>query len=53
MSIYDQYEPTQEDLRVKELNGSNHHIEKRREKKKERREWKTNTMRRALDNILL
>ena len=51
MSIYDNYEPTQEDIEVKERGGSNHHITMTKPKPKKKRWRGNNALEVALDNI--
>ena len=53
MSIYDNYEPTGEDIMTKELGGSQHHHTKRsNEKKQKSKRWRGNdALDRALDRI--
>ena len=52
MSMYDAYEPTQEDIEVKEMGGSNHHHRVKQVKKPKPRGYFFNdAMSKALDKV--
>jgi len=54
-NVYEQYLPTREDIRAKELSGSQHHNERRRKPTmlvpKNKGYWRNNTMEQALDKV--
>jgi len=49
-NVYEQYLPTREDIRAKELSGSNHHNEQEK-KPKPRGYWYNDAMSKALDKV--